>query len=145
MASDRIFGLVVTIVALAYVASATQIPLSLLSDPVGSRSFPYLIGGVMALCGVVVMLRPDPDPEWPALGTLGALLVTVIMLVAYAYALRPFGFLIPTAIASGVLSYQISQRVLPAVATGLGLSLGLFALFKYGLHLGLVAFPKGWF
>ena len=30
-------------------------------------------------------------------------------------------------------------------AAGIGLSLGLFILFKFALGLGLVAFPKGWF
>ena len=62
--------------------------------------------------------------------------------VLYAYALRPFGFLIPTALAAAILSYQISPRVGPAALSGLGLSGGLFVLFKYALGLGLVALPK---
>jgi putative tricarboxylic transport membrane protein len=144
MISDRIFGLVVTLVALAYIASATQIQTSFLSDPVGSKTFPILIGAVAALCGVIVMLRPDPDPQWPGLRRLGAIAFALVVLVAYAYALKPMGFLIPTAIAAGLLSYQISPRPVPAALTGLGLSLGLFVIFKYALGLGLVAFPKGW-
>ncbi len=44
MASDRIFGAVVTLVALAYVVSATQIQTSFLADPVGPpRTFPILV------------------------------------------------------------------------------------------------------
>ncbi|MFQ5622610.1 MAG: tripartite tricarboxylate transporter TctB family protein [Paracoccaceae bacterium] len=142
MASDRILGLVVVCVALAYIASAVQIQTSFLSDPVGSKTFPIIIGSVAAICGAMLVLRPDEDPDWPALRTFGALAVTVIVLVIYAYSLRPLGFLLPTAVASGVLSYQISERVRFAAFTGIGLSLVLFFVFKYALGLGLVALPK---
>jgi len=143
MASDRIFGLVALLVALAYLASATQIQTSFLADPVGPKAFPMLISGIAALCSLVLILRPDPDPDWPAMRTWGALLIAVVVLVGYAYALKPLGFLIPTAIAAAILSYQISPRALPAVLSGLGLSVGLFLLFKFALGLGLVPFPKG--
>ncbi|WP_323772389.1 tripartite tricarboxylate transporter TctB family protein [Antarctobacter sp.] len=141
MVSDRIFGAVVTLVALAYIASATQIQTSFLADPVGPRTFPFIVGGVAAFCGLIVVLRPDEDPEWPVLGTLGALLVAVVVLVAYAYALKPLGFLLPTAITAAILSYQISPRPRAAALAGVGLSVGLFIIFKFALGLGLVALP----
>ncbi len=144
MTSDRIFGLVTVIVALGYALSATQIQMSFLSDPVGPRTFPYMIGGVMALCGLVVLVRPDPDPDWPELRKFGALGLTVAALVAYAYMLKPLGFLIPTALVAGFLSYQISPRPVLATVTGVGLSVGLFLLFKFALGLGLFAVPKAW-
>ena len=143
MMSDRIFGLVALFVALAYIASATQIQSSFLADPVGPKAFPILIGIVAALCSLVMILRPDPDPDWPVGATWISLLIAVVVLVGYAYALKPMGFIIPTAIAASVLSYQISPRPLPAALSGVGLSVGLFILFKYALDLGLVAFPKG--
>ncbi|WP_421701095.1 tripartite tricarboxylate transporter TctB family protein [Aliiroseovarius sp.] len=141
MASDRIFGAVVTLVALAYVASATQIQTSFLADPVGPRTFPILVGSVAALCGILVALKPDEDPEWPALATLGALLVAVVVLVGYAYALKPLGFILPTAVTAAILSYQISPRPMAAALAGIGLSVGLFFIFKFALGLGLVALP----
>jgi putative tricarboxylic transport membrane protein len=143
MTSDRIFGLVVLMVALAYIASATQIQTSFLSDPVGPRTFPILVGAVAALCGLSLILRPDPDPDWPALRTIAALVIAVVVLVGYAYALKPLGFLIPTAIATAILSYQISPRIGPSILAGVGLSGGLFILFKFALGLSLVAFPRG--
>lgn len=143
MLSDRIFGLVVTLAALAYVVSATQIQTSFMVDPVGPKTFPILVGCVAILCGVIVMIRPDPDPDWPAMRTFGSLAVAVVVLIAYAYALKPMGFLIPTAIAASVLSYQIDPRLKNAVLAGPGLSIGLFLIFKFALGLGLVAFPKG--
>lgn len=143
MVADRIFGAVVTLVALAYVASATQIQTSFLADPVGPKAFPILVGSVAALCGIIVALRPDPDPAWPGLATLGSLALAVAVLVGYAYALKPLGYIPSTAIAAAILSWQIRPRLVPAVITGVVLSVGLFAIFKYALGLGLVAWPAG--
>ena len=142
MASDRIFGLVATLLALAYIASATQIEASFLSDPVGPKSFPILIGAVGAICAIYMVFKPDEEPDWPVLKTFGMLAIAVIVLVSYAYALRPLGFLIPTAIAAAILSYQISSRPRHAAIAGVGLSAGLFIIFKFALGLGLVPFPK---
>jgi len=144
MASDRIFGLVMATVALAYIASATQIQTSFLSDPVGPKTFPILIGIVCAISAMFMVLKPDPEPDWPVLRTFGALCFAVVVLVAYAYALKPLGFLMPTAVAAGVLSFQISPKVKTAILSGLGLSIGLFIIFKYALDLGLVPFPRSW-
>lgn len=141
MAADRIFGAVVTLVALAFIASATQIQTSFLADPVGPRTFPYIIGGVAAICGIVVVLRPDEAPNWPELRTFGTLVFAVTVLVAYAYALKPLGFLLPTAIAAAILSYLIAPRAVPAALAGLGLSVGLFVIFKFALGLSLFALP----
>ena len=141
--SDRILGLVTVIVALAYIASAFQIQTSFLSDPVGSKTFPVIIGAVAALCGLVIYAKPDPDPEWPEMaGWLRLALATAVM-VGYAYALRPFGFVPTTFVAAALLAYMIDPRPLPAALAGAGLSLGLFAIFKFVLGLGLKPWPAG--
>jgi len=142
--SDRIFGTLTIVVALAYIASATQIKMAFFSDPLGPRWFPYIIGGVAVLAGLSVVLRPDDEPSWPSLRVAAKILFAGGVLVAYALTLKPLGFMMPTALAAGVLSYQIEPRKLQATLTGLGLSIGLFIIFKYGLGLGLFAVPKGW-
>lgn len=146
MASDRIFGLITLITAVAYIAAATQIQTNLFSGEFLPKLFPLMIGGVAAICSLTILFRPDPDPEWPGAGTWGAMAVAVLVLAIYAVLLTPMGFILPTAVAAGVLSYQISPRVGPAVLSGIGLSLGLFVLFKYALGLGnIVAYrvPTG--
>jgi putative tricarboxylic transport membrane protein len=69
----------------------------------------------------------------------------LVVLVGYALLIRPLGFILPTVIASGLISYMISPRPVPAALSGLGLGVGLFVLFKMILGLGLVAFPRGLF
>ena len=140
--SDRIFGAIMIAVALAFIASATQIQVGFLTDPLGPKAFPMLVGGIAALCAAFIVFKPDPEPEWPQLSVLGKLALACVVMIAFAYTLRPLGFLIPTAIAATILSYQIRAQVLPAILTGLGLSVGLFVVFKFALGLGLFAFPK---
>lgn len=140
--SDRIFGLIVIAVALGFIASATQIQVSFLADPVGPKTFPYLVGGVLIVAALSIVLKPDPEPDWPPLSTFGRIAITIVVLIGYTYALRPLGFIIPTVLAAGFISYQISPRPLAAALTGLGLAFGLFLIFKYALGLGLVALPR---
>ena len=142
MASDRIFGLVTLITAVAYIAAATQIQTNFFSGEFLPKLFPLLIGGVAAVCSLMLIFKPDPDPEWPALRTFGSMAVAVLVLAVYAVLLAPLGFVLPTMLAAGILSYQISPRIGPAIAAGVGLSLGLFVLFKYALGLGNIVAYK---
>ncbi len=144
MASDRILGLVLIGVALAYIASALQIQTSFLSDPVGSKTFPIAIGVIVVICGLVMIWKPDPDPEWPSARTFLSLGLATVVLVGYSFALKPMGFVVPTAIAAAILAWQINPRPLPAALTGVGLAMGLFVVFRYGLGLGLQPLPRGW-
>ncbi|WP_281857248.1 tripartite tricarboxylate transporter TctB family protein [Litoreibacter halocynthiae] len=136
MASDRIFGLVTLITAVAYLAAATQIQTNLFSGEFLPKLFPMLIGGVAALCSLFMIFKPDPEPDWPASGSWIAMGVAVVVLAIYAVLLKPLGFILPTIFAAGILSYQISPRAKPAMLAGIGLSLGLFVLFKFALGLG---------
>lgn len=136
MASDRIFGLITLITAVAYIAAATQIQTNFFSGEFLPKLFPLMIGGVAAVCSLFLVFKPDPDPEWPASRTFVAMGVAVLVLAFYAVLLKPLGFLLPTMFTAGILSYQISPRVRPAIMAGVGLSVGLFGLFKYALGLG---------
>lgn len=142
MASDRIFGLVCLAVSLLYIAASFQIRTSFLSDPVGPKAFPILIGSVAAICSAIIVARPDPNPAWPNARVFGALAIAVIALIAYSYMLKPLGFIIPTAIVAGILSYQINPRKFHALGAGLGLAIGLYLIFKFALGLSLVGFGK---
>jgi putative tricarboxylic transport membrane protein len=140
---DRIFGAFMMVVALGYILSAHGIQDSFMSDPVGPRLFPYMISIVVMLASLVMILRPDPDEEWPAGPMVAQLGLALVVLAGYAYAITPLGFLIPTTVAAGVLSWQIGGNPKRAVLSGVGLSIGLFVLFRVILGLGLKGLPAG--
>ncbi|MBC7143583.1 MAG: tripartite tricarboxylate transporter TctB family protein [Rhodobacteraceae bacterium] len=143
MKTDRIFGVVVILVALAFIVSAYNLPAGNIFDKLGPKAFPIIVGIGMILSAAMLVIKPDPEPDWPALPTLLALGLATVVLVGYAYALKPLGFLLPTAIAAAILSYQITPKRVPAMLTGLGLSVALFVIFKYALGLSLLALPRG--
>jgi len=140
--SDRIFGLIIAVVALAFFASATQLEQPFFADPLGPKAFPYLISGVAFIAASMMIFSPDKESKWPNFKTLIRISVAVIILILYANSLKPVGFIFPTAVAAGALSYQIRPRSIESVAIGVGLSVVLFIIFKYGLGLGLFAFPR---
>lgn len=142
--SDRLFGVIVLFGSIAYFLASSSIPTGFLVDPVGPKLFPKLVSGIAALCAILIILKPDEEPEWPGAGTWFRLAIALGILVAYAYTLKPLGFLIPTAVAAGVLSYQIRANLSAAILTGLGLSGGLYIIFKFALGLSLLAVPKSW-
>ncbi|MDB2324550.1 tripartite tricarboxylate transporter TctB family protein [Alphaproteobacteria bacterium] len=140
--SDRITGLVVAVLALAFFASASQLETPFFADPLGPSAFPMLISAVAFMCAGVMVLRPDAEPDWPVLSTFIRLSIAVLVLVLYAYGLKPLGFVLPTALAAGAISYQIRPRFRASALTGVCVSIGLFVIFKYGLGLSLFALPR---
>lgn len=140
--SDRIFGFIIAVVALAFFTSATQLETPFISDPVGPKLFPYLVSLIAFIAALLIMYKPDDEPQWPKLKMFLRIIIAMIVLVIYAYLLRPLGFIIPTMLAAAILSYQINARILFSVTAGILLAIGLFVIFKYGLNLGLYAFPK---
>lgn len=131
------------VVALGYILSARGIETSFMSDPVGPRLFPYMVATVVILCSLVMFLRPDPDEEWPAGPMLLQLGIALVALLGYAEAISPLGFLIPTTIVAGILSWQIGGNPVRSALTGLGLAVGLFVLFRVILGLSLRGLPTG--
>ena len=140
--TDRITGLIVVVLALAYFASATQLQEPFFADPLGPKAFPMLIASVAIICGIVMLIKPDQNPDWPAFTTLLHIGVAVLALVFYAYTLKPLGFLVSTAIAGASVSYLIEAKPKNAVVTGILFSAALFVIFKFIFGLSLFAFPR---
>lgn len=141
--SDRIFGVVGLALAAFYVWSATLVKLSFISDPLGPKAFPFIIGGVLAVAAVVVLLAPDPEPIWPGFGRLLEIAAAVAVMSAYAAALPELGFLISTVFAAAFLSWRLGATPLQALGAGFAISVGIYAVFKLILGLSLATGPLG--
>ncbi len=141
--SDRILGGACVLLAAFYIWAATQIQLSFLSDPVGPRTFPIIIGVMVGLAGLVILLRPDPEPDWPARSQLVEIGAAVVVLVGYAQLLPELGFLISTAIAAAYLSWRLGAAPIAAVVAGLAISIGIYVIFHLILGLSLARGPLG--
>jgi putative tricarboxylic transport membrane protein len=141
--SDRIFGVFGILLAIGFAFSALAIEESFLSDAVGPKAFPIIIAGVLGLSSLAILLRPDPEPHWPAFGRLAEVLAAIVVLIIYAEALPEVGFVIATAFAATYLSWRLGSPVLGAVLTGIGTSLGIYVIFHLVLGLSLARGPLG--
>lgn len=141
--SDRIFGSIGLALAIFYVWSATLIELPFISDPVGPRTFPYIIGTMLGLASLIILLRPDAEPHWPRLGRIAEIAGAVVVLTVYALALPRLGFVPATAVAAGVLTWRLGTAPAWALVTGVLTALGIYAVFHLILGLSLARGPLG--
>lgn len=140
---DRVFGGLGLALAAFFIWQATKIQLSFISDPVGPKTFPIIIGLVLGISSAVIILRPDERPDWPPLGRLAEIGVAVAILVLYAYALPEVGFLIATAVAAAFLGWRLGTPPLHAVISGVATSVGIYIVFNLILGLSLAEGPFG--
>jgi putative tricarboxylic transport membrane protein len=141
--SDRILGAVCLALGAAFIWSASGIETGFIVDPLGPKTFPIIIGCLLVIASAFVLLRPDPEPEWPARGRAWEIVGAVVVLVGYALALEPVGFVVATAIAAALLSWRLGSAPLWAAVSGVGISVGIYAVFHLALGLSLAKGPLG--
>ena len=141
--SDRIFGLFGLALAAFYLWATSIIPDSFMTDVIGPRAFPYMIGIVIAICSLYFLLRPDAEPDWPILRNLIEILFATAVMFLYAWALSKVGFVIATVFATAYLSWRLGTRPLNALITGVATSAGIYVVFRLILGLSLAKGPLG--
>lgn len=78
--SDRVFGGLGLIFSLFYIWQASFITDSFMSDAVGPCTFPYLLGGGLAIVCLIIMVKPDVGNLWPQGRNLFELAMTIAVM-----------------------------------------------------------------
>ena len=141
--SDRILGGLGLLLAMFFIWQATLIQESFISDPVGPKIFPIIIGGLVALSSLTILFRPDDEPEWPEFNRLFEVGLTVAVMIAYAYALPIAGFVLSTAVAAAYLSWRLGTPPVKAAIAGIVIAVGIYVVFHLILGLSLARGPWG--
>ncbi|MFY3773816.1 tripartite tricarboxylate transporter TctB family protein [Marinobacter salsuginis] len=137
---DRILGLGLLVLAVAYGWAAQQWPEPFGgAETVGPETFPTMLAVVLVAGSLYLMIKPDPDAQWPIGKSAFELMVSLVVLVVYTLLLEPLGFVIATNLAVGTLSWRMGAAPKPAFLTGLLSAVVVFVLFNYGLSLSLPA------
>lgn len=137
---DRILGLGLLVLAVAYGWAAQQWPEPFGgAETVGPETFPTMLAVVLVAGSLYLMIKPDPDAQWPVGRSAVELLISLVVLVVYTLLLEPLGFVIATTLAVGTLSWRMGAAPRPAFLTGLLSAVVVFVLFNYGLSLSLPA------
>lgn len=137
--SDRLTGLLIVALAVWYGWMADSFEEGF-GDPVGPSAFPKLLAVPMGLFALYLIVRPDPEPQWPGGTARYRQLGMIAALVAYPMILEPLGFPIATALGVLVMSLLLSGPRRGAVISAVVVSLGLFVTFDQvlGLHLPML-------
>lgn len=141
--SDRILGGFGLALAAFYIWAATIIPDSFMADVVGPKTFPIIVGVIIAICSVVFILRPDDAPAWPSFANLAELVFAVAVMMLYAKFLPELGFVICTALATAYLTWRLGSPVPGSLITGVLTSVGIYVVFRLILGLSLAKGPLG--
>lgn len=141
--SDRIFGIVGVLLAIAFALSALVIEESFLSDAVGPKAFPLIIAAILGISSAVIALKPDAAPHWPSLGRLAEIAAAVVVLILYAELLPVAGFVFATAVAASYLGWRLGSSPVSAVIAGIGTAGGIYVIFHLVLGLSLARGPLG--
>lgn len=136
--NDRIFGILMIVLAVAYGWGTTQFnePFGG-AEAVGPETFPRLLAVVLALSSLYMVVRPDPDNAWPWSRTGIELIIAVVVLIFYAMLLQPLGFIISTTLAVGTLCWRMGAVPLKAYVTGAVAGVVVFLVFNFALDLAL--------
>jgi putative tricarboxylic transport membrane protein len=141
--SDRIFGVFGLLFAGLVVWATGRIEESFIQDPLGPKAFPLVIAALVALSSAVMLVRPDPNPAWPALKKWLEMAITVGVMFAYAIALPELGFVLSSTVLASFMVWRLGGTPLQSVVGGLVMSAGIYLIFTYGLSLSLAKGPWG--
>ena len=141
--SDRILGIVCVLIAGFFIWQATLVETGFIVDPLGPSAFPIIVGVMLGLAGLYTILRPDPEPEWPARGRVLEIGFATLVMIFFAFAVAPLGFVATTVVTAGLLSWRLGSRPLMALITGIGIAATVYIVFHFALGINLARGPWG--
>jgi putative tricarboxylic transport membrane protein len=142
----RVSGLVVAGFGVAACILARGLPAQT-GFGLGPAFLPFWTGIVLAACGLWLCARPPADPEvsWPASHGFARAACGFFLLLLYALALQPLGYLIGTSVFL-VIAILLLEPARPtrAAMVGIACAIFLFLIFRIWLRVPLPGGVLGW-
>ncbi|MCB1885857.1 MAG: tripartite tricarboxylate transporter TctB family protein [Geminicoccaceae bacterium] len=135
--SDRVFAVVLLLLAAGYAWVAWQIEVPFQYEPLGPKPWPLLLAALLAVCALVVLVRPGREPGWPRGVEMRRSLLLLLLLVLYALLFQPLGYMITTFVVCAGLAFMLGAGLLYALGFGLLVAVPGFFLFTDVLKLNL--------
>ncbi|WP_394180214.1 tripartite tricarboxylate transporter TctB family protein [Marinomonas posidonica] len=136
--NDRVFGMLMLILAVAYGWEATQFPVPFGGhESVGPETFPIMLSIILGISSIYMMVKPDPDEKWAPAAMLVELTIVVLAMLVFAWAIEPIGFMPAAALVVTFLCWRMGASVSKSVITGVISSVAIFFLFNHVLELAL--------
>ena len=136
---DRVAAAGLLVLAALIVLEARTFTVGFLADPLGPRAVPYLVAGFLAASGLLICIKPGPDPVWPPMSVWRRVSMSVTALGVYALLIDPLGFMLATVSVVSVLSLIFGGRLKQSLTSALVFTGALYLLFVYLLGIPLPA------
>ncbi|TFH87799.1 tripartite tricarboxylate transporter TctB family protein [Billgrantia azerbaijanica] len=137
---DRIAGALLLVLALGAWWLSHDLESGFM-QPIGPGEYPRLISLPLAALSLLLILRPGFNQRWPGRAALLRQALTLLVLASYAGLVKPLGFLPASLVAVTLLIRLFGAPWKPALASGSGLTLALYALFEFVLGMPLPDMP----
>lgn len=138
--SKRITGIVLLLLATGYLWMASQIQISRfvkMTQVIDSRLFPILLGIALAILALLLIFKPDQEDGAFSPRSWFSVLTILASIIIYAYLIVPLGYMLATAILLIAQFVLLGAKPLWAIIVAVAVSVGLYLVFVYGLHVPL--------
>lgn len=134
--SIRLAGVAIFVIAALYtwVGQGYSAPSG---DVLGPAAFPVIVGIPTMILSASLVVFPSGQVAWPAGPRVFRQIIAVIVLISYAWLLKPLGFPLATFGLIAALGIILDGAPLKAVSVAAVMSLGLWVLFDQILGLPL--------
>ena len=137
MSVRRLTGAVLLAAGGAIAVEGFTFAVAFMTDPVGPKALPWLVAVMLAVPGVIVLLRPGEEPDLPDRDAVVRMAGAILAFLVYAAALPFLGFFTSTTLVMTALALLYRGPPLASVAASAALSGGLWLLFVRILSLPL--------
>jgi putative tricarboxylic transport membrane protein len=137
MTSDRTAGVLLLLIALAYLSEARSFETGFIADPIGPKAFPFVLGTGLLVLSMVLTVRPGPGTSWPSRRLWWRWVVVIAGLLIYASVLNPLGWVVSTTLLLVALSLLFGGRLSRSLVFALVFSVTSYVVFRWLLALGL--------
>lgn len=143
MHTDRTLGAAAIAVAALMLAFGYGLEAPFAYEPTGPRAFPLIAAAMIAVCGVILLLKPsEADPS--VLPMPGRAVVALSgSLLAYALLFQPLGFVVATTAFMIPIAMIFGAKWWQGVLVGAVLAVSSFLLFDRVLDVVLPTGPLG--
>jgi len=135
--TDRATGVFLLLFAVWYGYQTANFKVGFMADPVGPKAFPIILAILLGLFSLYLIVKPDPNPAWPAASVWLRIGLIMLTLIAYAYLIVPIGFVLATTFVMSALALIFRGPAVKSIIASLIFNLLLYGLFDVVLDLSL--------
>ncbi|SMQ68647.1 putative tricarboxylic transport membrane protein [Devosia lucknowensis] len=139
MTNDRTLGIAALSLAAIMIAYGYGLDAPFVYEPVGPKAFPLFAAGLIAICGLVLVIKGGGAIEKAGPGVGRALLLLGLSLLAYAVLFQPLGYIVSTTLLMVPIAMIFGARWWQGLLTGAALGVFGYLLFDRALSVVLPA------